>query len=128
MQRVIADIKNEIAGHEAKSAWEMGVRAYARELFADYVDGHHLPDTARIGKLTKEDLLNGARDWEQYSWGGCSLIYDEDICRRLCPPSTQRKYSHGARQPSGSETWLDWQTRALGQAAWVVLRAVNKRN
>ncbi len=24
-------------------------------------------------------LLNGAKDWEQYSWDGNALVYDEDI-------------------------------------------------
>ena len=71
MQRRIADIKKDIAAHSARSAWDRGVKGYAVEMFDDYVDRLHIADdSVRIGKVVEADLLNGARDWEQYSYGG----------------------------------------------------------
>lgn len=126
--RTIGEIKRELESNTGRSAWSRGVCEYAKELFADYADGRHLKDSDSVEKLTDADLLNGARDWDEYSYGGCSLIYDGDICERLCPPSTQRKLSHGARQPSSSDSWLDWQAMALNQAARIVRRAANRRD
>jgi hypothetical protein len=93
------------------SAWDKGVLEYAKELKAD------TPNAA-----TEKDLLNGADNWSHYSWGGCSLCYDEDICKRLCPPSEQNKKRNGAYRPNRNEEWLDVQARALRQAAKIVLR------
>ena len=62
-------------------------------------------------------MLNGAQDWNKYSWGGSSLIYDGDIAERLCTPSELKKTRNGERRPNGREEWLDTQARALHQAA-----------
>ena len=74
MQGTIAEICRESEGHPVRSAWDRGVRSYAGELFEAYITGKGLhPDDAddRIGKIADADLLNGARDWSQYSYGGC---------------------------------------------------------
>ena len=68
-------------------------------------------------------MLNGARDWNEYSCGGCSAIYDEHIARRLCTPSELRRTYYGNRRPNNRETWLDVQARALFQAAANIRRA-----
>lgn len=127
MQRLIADIKNEIANHPAHSAREKGIKEYATELFCGYVEGHHLPDDVRLGKITEQDPMNGASSWEQFSYGGCSLVYDGDICERLCSPSEQKKTKGGELKLRGEE-WLDLQAKALQQAARIVIRAVNRRD
>lgn len=130
MQRRIEEILKEIQERPARSAWDRGVGEYAEELFQEYVSEHlHITDpTIRIGKITEADLLNGADDWSKYSWGGCALIYDSDICERLCSPSEQKKTRHGERRPNRDEEWLDVQARALYQASRIVLRAVNRRD
>ena len=97
-----------------KSAWRKGVELYAEEL------REHLAENNLTS--TKENLLNGARDWREYSYGGCSLIYDADIAERLCSPSELKKVKGGERNPNANETWLDCQARALFQAARIVLR------
>ena len=61
-------------------------------------------------------MLNGARDWNAYSWGGSALIYDGDIAERLCTPSELKRTRHGERRPNSREEWLDTQARALYQA------------
>ena len=35
-------------------------------------------------KELEKILLNGAENWNQYSYGGCALIYDTDIAVTLC--------------------------------------------
>ena len=72
--------------------------------------------------ISSAALLNGAKDWSQYSWGGCSLIYDPDIASRLCCPSELKKTRNGERRPNSREEWLDVQARALYQAANRVYR------
>jgi hypothetical protein len=62
----------------------------------------------------------------QYSYGGCSLIYDCDIAERLCSPSELKRTRDGERSPNAKEEWLDVQARALYQAARLVMRAAKK--
>ena len=111
-----------------RSAWGEGVQRYERELVADLVeavrDGWVGMDDLEAPKLLERSMLNGASDWRQYSWGGCSLIYDGDIAERLCTPSELKKTRHGERRPNSSEEWLDTQARALYQAAKIVKRYV----
>ena len=75
-------------------------------------------------KKVRAALLNGAADWSQYSWGGCSLIYNSDIAERLCNPSELKKTRNGERRPNSREEWLDVQARALFQAANRVCRHI----
>ena len=97
-----------------KSAWTKGVELYASE-FVEFLEENNL-------EATEENLLNGAKDWREHSYGGCSLIYDYQIAKRLCSPSELKKVRGGDRQPNGRDTWLDCQARALYQAARIVLR------
>jgi hypothetical protein len=99
------------------SAWSKGVELYAEELRESLAE-NNLP-------ATRENLLNGARDWNEYSYGGCALIYDADIAERLCSPSELKKKKGGDLQPNSRETWLDCQARALSQAARRVLKGAN---
>lgn len=99
-----------------KSAWTKGVELYAEEL-RESLKENNLP-------ATMENMLNGADDWKQYSWGGYSLIYNSDIAERLCSPSELKKVRGGERNPNSREDWLDVQARALYQAAHLVLRSV----
>lgn len=96
-----------------KSAWDKGVLAYALDL----LDGYE-PE-----QVTERGLLNGASDWSEYSYGGSSFIYDEDIAEALATPSELKLKRGGELQPSSRETWLDVQARALYQASRLILRA-----
>ena len=73
-------------------------------------------------------LLNGAADWSAYSYGGCALIYDEDIARHYCTPSELRKVTHKdgtiSERANARENWLDVQARALNQAARLIKKQV----
>jgi hypothetical protein len=110
-------ILDSLLARSDRSAWGRGVNLYAIELVEECEQ-----------TLTRDNcyevLRNGADNWEQYSFGGCSLIYDSDIAERLCTPSELRKTRGGERQPNNSETWLDCQARALFQAAARIRRAM----
>ena len=100
-----------------RSAWDKGVTAYALELIESIAERaeyeKHYPET--VAELI-DYALNGARDWDQYSWGGSALIYDCDIAERLCCPSELKRVKGGERRPNAREEWLDTQARALHQA------------
>lgn len=105
IEKVLQSIKN-------RSAWDRAVTEYALELLADVADDEI---------ITKERLLNGAENWREYSWGGCSLIYDGDIAERVCTPSELKKTRNGERRPNANDEWLDVQARALYQACSRIL-------
>lgn len=108
-------------GYTNRSAWNEGVKEYALEMLEDFARDHG-EDTAP----TMADLLNGADNWEQYSWGGCSLIYDGDIAERLCTPSELKRTRNGERRPNSREEWLDVQARALNQAARRIINSARR--
>ena len=101
------------------SKWQAGVELYAQEL-QEFLNENKLT-------ATKENMLNGARDWSEYSYGGSSLIYDYDIAERLATPSEvkSRTRADGSfnQNANARETWLDVQARALSQACGKILRA-----
>lgn len=103
------------------SKWAQGVKDYTEELL-EFLDENKL-------EPTKENMLNGARDWSEYSYGGSSLIYDIDIAERLATPSEiksrTRKDGSFNQMANSRETWLDVQARALSQACSRVLRYGN---
>ncbi len=122
----IEKLRESIAAEKQRSAWDKGVTQYALELvdeLAEQIGGGYV-DPAELAKprILRAALLNGAKDWREYSWGGCSLIYDPDIASRLCCPSELKKTRNGERRPNGREEWLDVQARALHQAANRVYR------
>ena len=113
----IISIENAIKARKPRSAWNRGVQTYALELLADLPRDEEYSNA----KLLVKALLNGASSWDQYSWGGCSLIYDGDIAERLCNASELKKTRNGERRPNSREEWLDVQARALYQAAMMIV-------
>ena len=117
-----------IKAEPARSAWNKGVKLYAPELIEDVdfegIDTFNdVPNHRSIANsFRKKALLNGAQDWQQFSEGGCSLIYNADIAERLCSPSELKRVKGGERSPNANETWIDCQARALSQACNMVLR------
>ena len=123
MKTIYDRIVTELNARKDRSAWDRGVTAYALELveqletYASY-EGH----APASGSECRAWMLNGAKDWAAYSWGGSSLIYNRDIAERLCSPSELRKTRNGERRPNNGEEWLDTQARALYQACERVTR------
>jgi len=106
------EIAAKLAATSARSAWQRGVKVYALELLESATENGE--------PLQLKNLLNGAQTWREYSSGGNALIYDHDICTRLCSPSEVKKTRGGERSPNKIETWLDCQARALSQAARLI--------
>lgn len=130
----LEEIRAAVEAQKTRGAWAAGVKAYALEILdtieerSEY-EGH---DPESMEELT-DYALNGAKDhrhphdlykaWSVASWGGSYLIYDGDICRRLCSPSEQKKTDNGNKQPNNNEQWLDVQARALYQAYSIIKEA-----
>lgn len=106
-----------------RSAWSKGVNDYAIDLLINLIECPEIVESGKYADIEKA-LLNGADDWDVYSWGGCALIYNDDIAKLLCTPSEYRKTRGGERRPNHNEEWLDVQARALRQAASRVYRAI----
>lgn len=120
----LRQIKSELLTVKGRSAWRRGVIEYAWELFDNIEQRENY-----LGLNSESDypataldsiMLNGATNYKEYSWGGCSLIYNEDIAKQLCTPSELKRTDNGRRNPSSTEQWLDVQARALWQAAHLI--------
>lgn len=111
--KTIEIIRNIIETTKTRSAWDRAINEYALELLEEYENNYSADACAPC----ETDLLNGARNWKEYSWGGCSLIYNGDIAERTCTPSELKKTRNGEKKPNRDEEWLDVQARALFQAA-----------
>lgn len=126
----VEQIYKSIEAEPQRSAWNRGVTAYALELLEELQEaisgGYFSADDLKAPKLLKAQLLNGASNWSQYSWGGSSLVYDGDIAERLCTPSELKKTRNGERRPNSREEWLDVQARALYQASNRITRHANR--
>lgn len=120
-KNIIETIRAELTAHNDRSAWNRGVTTYALELLDELAEsircGYNSVDDIAAPRVLEKMLLNGAHDWHEYSFGGCSLIYDPDIAGRLCTPSEYNRTHGGHRQPNNREEWLGVQARALYQAA-----------
>ena len=123
----VEPIRERIMSKKSRSAWARGVQEYASELLDGLYDaisgGWFDAEDVAAPKLLERQLLNGASSWSEYSWGGCSLIYDPEIAERLGNPSELKKTKNGHRKPNAREEWLDVQARALFQASRLVLEA-----
>lgn len=113
-----------------RNCWDRGVNLYVNEILEnieenlDYKTWYNFPMSTSAKDIEKI-ALNGAENWRQYSYGGCSLCYDFQIAARLCTPSEFERVDHGDKQPNSRENWLDVQSRALYQAWQIVSRAIN---
>ena len=118
----IKEIKKQLGKMEGRSKWQKGVLEYANELIDSL---YWLDDKEELNARTLETaLLNGANSWSEYSWGGCSLIYNVDICSRLSTPTQQKRTKNGQLNPNNKEQWLDTQARALRLAYNIILNIV----
>ena len=118
-------VRQQIEASKARSAWQRGVNAYALELLdnLEWCIDYEKREPANPRELVAW-LLNGAQNWMQYSEGGCALIYDGDIARRLCAPYELRKLrtadGYVKDRPNARETWIECQARALYQAGKLI--------
>jgi hypothetical protein len=105
------EITAAIEAIKTRGAWQTAVKTYAMELLEEME-----------GEFSAVKLLNGAANWNAYSYGGSALIYDADIAERVCSPSELKRKRGGTLAPNVRESWLDCQARALSQAARLISR------
>lgn len=125
-ETISAAIIAELNTRKDRGTWDKGVTEYAIELAESLDNWDKQPES--VAEL-REMMLNGADDWKAFSWGGSSLIYNQDIAERLCSPSELKRVTNknGLRDyPNSREHWLDVQARALYQAANRVAEIANK--
>lgn len=126
----ISELSARIENVKSRSAWEKGVKSYAEELIYKMEKIANYKGTPNIISVEsradfEQILLNGADNWSAYSYGGCSLIWNEDIAKTLCTPSELKRTKNGRNDPNSRETWCDVQARALSQAFSLICRQIN---
>lgn len=100
--KIIIDIFKE---KEERSQWNKGINEYAIDILERYADLNNTSTMPSLKNL-QEELLIGAPNWKQYSYGGCALINRYDITERLFTQNQRKKLPN---------TWkeLDEQANAL---------------
>lgn len=116
----IRELKNELEEEQkhARGVYQKAICQYAFELVDNIADNYKTTaeELEHLESITnlKERALNGASDWEQYSWGGSSLCYNYDILTRLFCPSLVNKYQY--TDTIRGRHLLDYQASALSKA------------
>lgn len=121
------DLLKNLENVKVRGAWNNGVKTYAIELLDDAASNRECDEFVSLQEL-KDAILNGAENWTQYSEGGCSLIYNTDIAKRLCNPSELKRTQNGLNDPNSRENWVQVQARALFQAWELIKRVYNEMN
>ena len=106
-----------IDGDSPRSQWKKAVKIYEKELYESLseksdkalVKAFAFAHYDEIKRHINDLLLNGAKSWDDFSRGGCSLCYNGEIEERILPPSQRGKY--------GSDRVLAMQAEALREAA-----------
>ena len=110
----IEQLKQEIEKEKTRSAWSKGVKNYCFEI-VENIKNSYKYNGEDLKSFDFESLrkiaLNGADDWNHYSWSGCSLIYNGDILEALFCPSIVKRYEN-SDEVNGVDL-LDYQARAL---------------
>lgn len=123
----VSKLLNEIEKLNCRSYWAKGVKAYAIDMAKSI---EYKKEVSY--RFIESDLLNGASDWDQYSEGGCALIYNKDIAERLCTPSELKQLTRSdgslKDRPNSRENWIQCQARALFQACELVSDIVRNAN
>ena len=79
----IGEIKARIEKRMNDSKRDKIRATYALEILNDYENLYQRDDGYNLNHENLKQLLCGAKDWRQYSEGGCSLVYNGDIEERI---------------------------------------------
>lgn len=117
---------NAIENEKARSCWDQGVKIQALEMVESLTNS----DIEKLSMSTMAEtvafLRNGADSWKAYSYGGCALIYDPEICERYATPSEIKRTHCGEKNPNGRESWLDVQARGCACASNLIYWALRQ--
>ena len=124
----IQAVSNEVMNIKTRSAWDKGVKAYALDILANFEEWQKFNESEGLEcpELDERTALNGAQDWEAWAYGGCGLVYNNNIAVTLCTASERDKwYKRGCpNMANPRETWLDVEARAARQAWRMIAEAV----
>ena len=130
IRNIFETIDEKIKEKTKRSYWSEGVTKYAlelsRELKENIIDGYFKAKNLTNSRKTEKQLLNGAKNWSQFSRDGNSLVYDYDIAGRLCNETQWERTRHGKRRPNRKEDWLDIQAKALQEAATRIQESIKE--
>lgn len=112
---------------KARSKWGKAVLQDAQWLLENVIERYDEPY-----ELSEELVLDGAENWNRFSWDGYALIYDVEIATHYSTPSELKNF-WGVTKNSGvkrnvntaGEHLLDIQARALRQAWWAIRDEMN---
>lgn len=111
------EMLKKLRGIKTKNHLGRAIIKYAVELVEDLPDDF---DESPSAPITEKAFLNGASDWREYSFGGCSLIATKDIIKRIIPEKKRHdmylKYTDG-------DFLLDAQADAL-ETAYSLIRGL----
>ena len=96
-----------------RSQWDKGVEFYSHFL-AEKLNDNYLPENIEVKDINKI-LLNCAKNWYQFAWGGCGQVYNEDIANTLLTPSQRKRITQ--EDTFKGYHLLDIEASALEQAA-----------
>lgn len=117
----VKKVLNEKLQSKRLSCWNRGVIYYCYDLL-EKVEEKDLPNNFfYLEKL----LLNGADNWQDFSWGGKSLLNNFSICDRLTTPTERKRTKNGLLDFNTYEKWLDVQARGLEQGFHLIYLIVN---
>lgn len=124
----IQAISEAIEARKERSAWGKGVKAYAFHILAHFEEWQRFNESEGLEcpELDERTALNGASDWSAWAYGGCGLVYDNNIAVTLCTPSEREKWHKRCcpNMANPRETWLDVEARAARQAWALIAREV----
>jgi len=115
----------EVKEKKARSKWSKAVLQDAQGLLKNVIEGY-MEDGEEV-EINEKLLLNGAENWNEFSWGGSALIYNGDIAEHYSTPSELKFWGFtkncGVKRDTNTagEHLLDIQARALRQA-WRAIR------
>lgn len=97
------------------------MRAYCED-FLDFLE-----ECDDVDDVTMTLLLNGADDWYQYSWGGCSLVYTYDLAERLLTADEfeQWKNDEFLQEKQDGTYFLNLQAGVLQYASSLIIKFWN---
>ena len=116
----IKELIYKLENQKTRSKWDKGVLNYSIMLLENLQDDYNQINGNISFDYLETLLLNGAEDWTQFSYGGCALIYDEEIAQMLATPTELKRTCNGKKRPNRREEWLDTQARALTQAFYKI--------
>ena len=120
----------EVKEKKARSKWSKAVLQDAQRLLENVTEGC-MEDGEEV-EINEKLLLNGARNWKEFSWNGSALIYNGEIAEHYSTPSELKFWgftkdgSVKRDTNTAGEHLLDIQARALRQTWWAIRDEMNK--